>query len=131
MMLSANQHLPVFLQSRFCESGVPSCTHRSEQGPPEPCGTADQGCRGRSRFGIFYWLRTGTLYSHSRLIIGYRTQAAAFPIAEYSYQAVTDIFEDILGFSWPSSDKSELRVALWNVGVNIFGNFLSVTEADI
>ncbi|KAL1941276.1 hypothetical protein VTO73DRAFT_7488 [Trametes versicolor] len=58
-------------------------------------------------------------------------EVAAFPIAEYSYQAVTDVFEEILGFSWPSPDQSELRVALWNVGVNVFGNFLSVTEADI
>lgn len=64
-----------------------------------------------------------------RLIID--SQVAAFPIAEYSYQAVTDVFEEILGFSWPSPDQSKLRVALWNVGVNVFGNFLSVTEADI
>ena len=33
--------------------------------------------------------------------------------------------------TWPSPGNTELRVALWNVGVNVFGSFLTVTEADI
>ncbi|KAI0353744.1 NAD-P-binding protein [Trametes cingulata] len=58
-------------------------------------------------------------------------EAAAFPVSEYSYSAVARVFDDILAHPWPSAGQTELRVALWNVGVNVFGNFLSVTEADI
>ncbi len=59
------------------------------------------------------------------------TQAAAFPILEYSYTATGDVFDKIISHAWPGGGSTELRVALWNVGVNVFGSFLDVTEKDI
>ncbi|KAI0359711.1 NAD-P-binding protein [Trametes cingulata] len=58
-------------------------------------------------------------------------EAAAFPIPAYTYDAVVSVFEAIAQHSWPTPEPSELRVALWNVGVNVFGSFLTVTEKDI
>ncbi|KAH9851901.1 NAD-P-binding protein [Lenzites betulinus] len=58
-------------------------------------------------------------------------EVAVFPVAEYTYTTMTDVFDDILAFNWPSSGRTELRVALWNVGANVFGNFLTIKEADI
>ncbi|TFK80679.1 NAD-P-binding protein [Polyporus arcularius HHB13444] len=64
-------------------------------------------------------------------ISGAGGEAAAFPIPEYSYTATGDVFDKILSHAWPGGGSIELRVALWNVGVNVFGSFLNVTEKDI
>ncbi|RPD52978.1 NAD-P-binding protein [Lentinus tigrinus ALCF2SS1-7] len=64
-------------------------------------------------------------------ISGAGGEAAAFPIPEYTYTATTDVVDKILTHAWPTGGSSELRVALWNVGVNVFGTFLNVTEKDI
>ena len=58
-------------------------------------------------------------------------QAAAFPVTEYTYEAITNVWDAIIQHQWPSKEPSELRVALWNVGVNVFGSFLTITEKDI
>ncbi|EIW57685.1 NAD-P-binding protein [Trametes versicolor FP-101664 SS1] len=58
-------------------------------------------------------------------------QVAAFPVPEYTYEAVISVFDSIMQHQWATNEPSELRVALWNVGVNVFGSFLSVTEKDI
>ncbi|KAI0368015.1 NAD-P-binding protein [Pilatotrama ljubarskyi] len=57
-------------------------------------------------------------------------EAAAFPIAEYTYDVIS-VFDSIMQHEWATPEPSELRVALWNVGVNVFGSFLTVTEKDI
>ncbi|CDO75180.1 hypothetical protein BN946_scf184866.g21 [Trametes cinnabarina] len=58
-------------------------------------------------------------------------EAAAFPIPEYTYDAVEHVWDNIVEHAWPSGQPSDLRVALWNVGVNVFGSFLTVTAKDI
>ncbi|OSC99866.1 NAD-P-binding protein [Trametes coccinea BRFM310] len=58
-------------------------------------------------------------------------EAAAFPILEYTYEATENIWDTIVEYKWPSGQPSDLRVALWNVGVNVFGSFLTVTAKDI
>ncbi|EMD31790.1 hypothetical protein CERSUDRAFT_109173 [Gelatoporia subvermispora B] len=64
-------------------------------------------------------------------ITGAEGEAAAFPISEYTYSETSDVFDKIFAYQWPSPEKAELRVALWNVGVNVFGKFLGVAEKDI
>ncbi|KAH9902640.1 NAD-P-binding protein [Cubamyces lactineus] len=58
-------------------------------------------------------------------------EAAAFPVSEYTYEAISNIWDTIMQHRWQSKEPSELRVALWNVGVNVFGSFLNITEKDI
>ncbi|KAH9945063.1 NAD-P-binding protein [Epithele typhae] len=58
-------------------------------------------------------------------------EAAPFPVPDYSYKAVTGVFDSILSHKWPSPGASELRVALWNASAGTFKNFLDVTEEDI
>ncbi|KAM5541053.1 hypothetical protein V8D89_005364 [Ganoderma adspersum] len=58
-------------------------------------------------------------------------EAAAFHIPAYTYASVLEVFDTIASHAWPSPGAAELRVALWNIGVNVFGSFLNVTEADI
>ncbi|OJT02463.1 hypothetical protein TRAPUB_7030 [Trametes pubescens] len=61
----------------------------------------------------------------------FEAQTAAFPVSEYTYEAVISVFDSIKQHEWATEEPSELRVALWNLGVNVFGSFLSVTEKDI
>ena len=59
------------------------------------------------------------------------SQAAAFHIPAYTYVSTLEVFDTIASHAWPSPGAAELRVALWNTGVNVFGSFLNITEADI
>lgn len=58
-------------------------------------------------------------------------QAAGFPVPSYSYSDIISIFDTINAYQWPSTGQSELGVALWNVGNEVFKGFLDVTEEDI
>ena len=58
-------------------------------------------------------------------------QAEAFPIKDYHYSTITDLFSSIKSYKWPSSPKSDLRVAFWNASNAPFKTFLDVTEEDI
>jgi len=58
-------------------------------------------------------------------------EAAAFPVPTYSYEAVSAVFQSIKDYQWPSSDKSEIRVALWNAGTGVWKGFLDITEQEL
>ncbi|KAI0636066.1 NAD-P-binding protein [Trametes polyzona] len=58
-------------------------------------------------------------------------EVPAFPIPEYTYEGTMRVLDSIAQHRWPSAAASEVRAALWNVGVNVFGSFLAVTEKDI
>ncbi|EPS96976.1 hypothetical protein FOMPIDRAFT_1166908 [Fomitopsis schrenkii] len=59
------------------------------------------------------------------------TEAAAFHVSDYSYDAVTIVVESIRKYQWPSPEKAEIRVAVWNAGFGAWKPFLDVTEQDI
>lgn len=50
------------------------------------------------------------LPDHSNL----EAQVAAFPVPEYTYEAVISVFDSIMQHQWATNEPSELRVALWN-----------------
>ncbi|KAI8980023.1 NAD-P-binding protein [Trametes punicea] len=58
-------------------------------------------------------------------------EAAAFPITGYTYSAISSVWDTIARYEWPSGQPSDIRVALWNSGVEAFGSFLTVTEEAI
>ena len=58
-------------------------------------------------------------------------QVATFPIESYSFKALTDVFDAIRSYTWPSGGRTEIRVALYNAGATARKSFLDVTEKDI
>ncbi|KAI0919540.1 hypothetical protein AcW1_003231 [Taiwanofungus camphoratus] len=58
-------------------------------------------------------------------------EAAAFPVPAYSYPAITSVFQNIKTYQWASSEKPEIRVALWNAGAGVWKGFLDVTEQEL
>ncbi|KAF9817920.1 hypothetical protein IEO21_03114 [Rhodonia placenta] len=58
-------------------------------------------------------------------------EAAAFPVASYSYEAVSGVFTTIKQHKWASPEKAEIRVALWNAGAGVWKGFLDVTEQEL
>ncbi|KAI0072349.1 NAD(P)-binding protein [Panus rudis PR-1116 ss-1] len=58
-------------------------------------------------------------------------EAAAFPVPSYGYKDVTNVFSTIKSHNWPSPQKAEVRVALWNAAHGVWKNFLDVTQEDI
>ncbi|RPD59550.1 NAD-P-binding protein [Lentinus tigrinus ALCF2SS1-6] len=59
-------------------------------------------------------------------------EAAAFPVQDYSYNATLSVFDTISAYKWPSAEPSEVRVALWNAGVQeVWKPFLEVSQEDI
>ncbi|KAI8977768.1 short-chain dehydrogenase/reductase SDR [Trametes punicea] len=58
-------------------------------------------------------------------------EAAAFPVDSYAYKSLTNVFGAFRGHQWSSSEKPEIRVALWNAGAGIRKPFLEVTEEDL
>ncbi|KZT66474.1 short-chain dehydrogenase/reductase SDR [Daedalea quercina L-15889] len=59
------------------------------------------------------------------------TEAAAFHVPDYSYGSVTGVVESIRRYQWPSAEKAEIRVALWNASFGAWKSFLDVTEKDV
>jgi len=57
--------------------------------------------------------------------------AAAFPVPSYSYGEVSAVFQSIKQHKWSTSEKPEIRVALWNAGAGVWKGFLDVTEQDL
>ncbi|KAI1796950.1 NAD-P-binding protein [Ganoderma leucocontextum] len=58
-------------------------------------------------------------------------EAAAFPIADYSYNSTLSVFDTIFAHKWTTEGPSEFRVGVWNAGSGVFKGFLDVTEEDI
>ncbi|KAK7684388.1 hypothetical protein QCA50_012335 [Cerrena zonata] len=58
-------------------------------------------------------------------------EAAAFPVKSYDYTDVTNVFQTIRQYQWPSQEKVEIRAALWNASHGVWKGFLDVTEEDI
>ncbi|PSR74533.1 hypothetical protein PHLCEN_2v9710 [Hermanssonia centrifuga] len=59
-------------------------------------------------------------------------EAAAFPVKEYNYSAVLDVFNTIKQHKWSSSQEpAEIRGAVWNAGAGVFKNFLDVSEEEL
>ena len=59
-------------------------------------------------------------------------QAAAFPVAAYTFPAITQLFDTIKRHDWgKSGEKSEIRAALWNPSGGAFKTFLEVTEEEV
>ncbi|KZT01951.1 short-chain dehydrogenase/reductase SDR [Laetiporus sulphureus 93-53] len=58
-------------------------------------------------------------------------EAATFPVPTYSYEAVTSVVQTIKEYKWSTSEKPEIRVALWNTGAGVWKGFLDVTEQDL
>ncbi|GBE86057.1 short-chain dehydrogenase/reductase SDR [Sparassis latifolia] len=58
-------------------------------------------------------------------------EAASFPVQEYSWAAITDVFQVIKAYKWPSPAKHEIRVALWNAGTGVWKPFLDITEQEV
>ncbi|RDX45895.1 NAD(P)-binding protein [Lentinus brumalis] len=58
-------------------------------------------------------------------------EVATFPIESYSFKALTDVFNAIRSYSWPSGGRTEIRVALYNAGAGVRKSFLDVSEKDI
>lgn len=58
-------------------------------------------------------------------------EAAAFPVSEYSWAAITNIFKDIKAYKWPSAERAEIRVGLWNAGTGVWKGFLDITEQEV
>jgi len=56
-----------------------------------------------------------------------QTQAAAFPISNYTYKEVQTAFRAVRTH-WPTSD---IRVALYNAGFGIWKPFLQITEDEV
>ena len=63
--------------------------------------------------------------SHTHFYIP--TQAAAFPITEYSYKEVQAAFRAVRA-RWPHAD---IRVALFNAGFGVWKPFLQITEDEV
>ncbi len=61
----------------------------------------------------------------------YALQAAAFPVADYSYNSTLSVFDTIFAHKWASEGPSDFRVGVWNTGAGVFKGFLDVTEEDI
>ena len=59
------------------------------------------------------------------------TQAAAFPVPDYSYAATLSVFDNIAAHKWPTAGSSSLRVALYNAGTGVWKSFLDVTDKDV
>ncbi|EPS96975.1 hypothetical protein FOMPIDRAFT_1032157 [Fomitopsis schrenkii] len=59
------------------------------------------------------------------------TEAVAFHVPDYSYGAVTGVVESIRKYQWPSPEKAEIRVALWNAAFGAWKPFLDVTEQEV
>jgi NAD(P)-dependent dehydrogenase (short-subunit alcohol dehydrogenase family) len=55
------------------------------------------------------------------------TQAAAFPISDYTYKEVQTAFRAVRTH-WPTSD---IRVALYNAGFGVWKPFLQLTEDEV
>ncbi len=76
-------------------------------------------------------------YSASRSDVSYNqflslTQAAGFPVHDYSYNATLSVFDAISAHKWSSGEPSEVRGALWNAGVQeVWKPFLEVSEKEI
>ncbi|TFY60914.1 hypothetical protein EVJ58_g4841 [Rhodofomes roseus] len=58
-------------------------------------------------------------------------EAAAFPVKDYSYGAVTSVVEGIRKYQWQTPEKAEIRVALWNAAFGAWKPFLDVTEQEV
>jgi NAD(P)-dependent dehydrogenase (short-subunit alcohol dehydrogenase family) len=59
-------------------------------------------------------------------------EAAAFPVADYTYKNVLSVFDTITTHAWgPNGERAEVRAALWNVGEAPFKLFLDVTEEEL
>ncbi|GJF00411.1 NAD(P)-binding protein [Phanerochaete sordida] len=58
-------------------------------------------------------------------------EAAPFPVADYSYKSVLGVFDAVRAHQWPTPERAEVRVALWNAGSGVFKTFLNVTEEDL
>ncbi|KAH9943602.1 short-chain dehydrogenase/reductase SDR [Amylocystis lapponica] len=58
-------------------------------------------------------------------------ETASFPVAEYSYSAVSAVVKAIKAHQWPTPEKAEIRVALWNAGSAVWKPFLDITEEEL
>lgn len=54
-------------------------------------------------------------------------KAASFPVTAYTAKELSSTFKDIKAH-WPNDS---VRVAVWNVGVPVFKEFLDITEDDL
>jgi len=58
-------------------------------------------------------------------------EAHPFPVQEYSYASITDVIQKIKAHAWATSEKAEIRAALWNAGTGVWKPFLNITEEDL
>lgn len=58
-------------------------------------------------------------------------EAAAFPVADYTYGSVLRVFDAVRAHAWPTPARAEVRVALWNAGSGVFKPFLELSEAEL
>ncbi|THG96524.1 hypothetical protein EW026_g5326 [Hermanssonia centrifuga] len=73
-----------------------------------------------------------SLSNTAKDIVAAGGEVAAFPVKEYNYSAVLDVFNTIKQHKWSSSQEpAEIRGAVWNAGAGVFKNFLDVSEEEL